>query len=531
MTERWWDAAPLANEEDRWWETAPLASDEPEELPEPRPAPPVVSERPAPDEAITTDPEAYLLTAREQRLPDAELEALRAAQRERLAAAEDKSSALGDTEAGVLQAQTLEGGLAINRAGRRIERAERAMESGPVATDPEAYLVTAVDKPEEEIAKGVQTIMDYAPGLMDLMRRSSEIPMNPAAQAFGDPEGDTTKQQLTLMWDAFASDPTGVARTFALRSLPASVPTIIAGMAGQAVAGPGGAAAMAALVGGSTEVGAYIAGELTGAMANDGVDVDDRAAVQKWAMNNMPEVLEIIGKGRIRGTVIGAGSAVGMGATGAIARGVGQGSFGARAGGAALGVPVEGITEGAAEGLAQVAAGDELNLGEIGAEVVGGGAIGAAQTAGQIGVESRRDTSPGARLGDALERLVDGSQPAGNAAQIAIDRLRTPQTPGETRYVRPFAPGQQVTIDDAADPMNGQRVTVAEDQSDVPLGMTRVVRLTAAKAQWATASLWSSQRSRTRRRCGPKPRQRWPSLTRRSRRQRRRAQPPKSRSR
>ncbi|MDG3089222.1 hypothetical protein P7F88_25500 [Vibrio hannami] len=247
---------------------------------------------------------------------------------------------------------------------------------------------------DDAAADGIATLVEQAAKVSDLEARAVEIPMNPSAQRFGAPEGDTLFEQVTDMNDAFRADPYGVARTFALRSLPASAPTMAAAIVGSLAAGPGGAAVLGGLVGGGTEVGVSVAQEINSALTEANVDATDPAAVEAWISANPDALQGILDTARARAAVIGTADAVTGGVSGAIARSVAAAPKAARVAGIGAGGVVEAAGEGAGEAGAQLATTGEIDPGEVGAEVIGGLAVGAPTTAGQIVAETTRTETP-----------------------------------------------------------------------------------------------------------------------------------------
>lgn len=284
----------------------------------------------------------------------------------------------------------------------------------------------SISEGKQKIKYGAAAIASAAPDLKKLAEESAAIPMNPSAEAFGNADS------LAGMWAAFANDPTGTSRTFVLRSLPASAPAIIAGIVGQ-VGGPGGAAAMAGLAGGSVEMGSSVAQDVTQALIDQKVDVNDPKAVEAWALENMPQLLEIIGKARTRAAIIAPVDAITGGVGGRIAEKVGTSSAARKVVGGVIGSAVDAAGGGAGEAGAQLATQNELSLGDIGAEVVGGIAPGAAMVGGQIAVESAKTAkstvSTGNTAPDAELALKGATAPATAPSTAPAESAETAVAP------------------------------------------------------------------------------------------------------
>lgn len=262
---------------------------------------------------------------------------------------------------------------------------ERAAQRRLLASTPTAAATQT--RLESDAAAAVPDFVDAISTLTDINRQTAKIPMNPAAQRMS--EAETFGEGLR----ALADDPAGVMRTFALRSLPVSAPAAIGAIAGS-LAGPGGAATMAALAGGSTEMGATIADETMTALQAAGVDTSNPDQLKLWAEQNAPQFLDIVSKARTRAIAIGASDAVTGGATGALARAAQGASKARKVAATGIGGAVEAGGEGVGEAFAQAASGDEVSPGEVLAEMIGGAAIGGPTTAGQMAVEGLKKSAP-----------------------------------------------------------------------------------------------------------------------------------------
>jgi len=326
-------------------------------------------------------------------------------------------------------------------------------------------------------ADGASLIAQNAPLIQQQMAEASAIPMNPAAQRFAQPQGDTTWEKVKDMGGAFADDPGGVARTFALRSLPASAPTIAAGVLGS-IAGPGGAAAAASLVGGATEKGASVAQSISEELTALNIDPNDKAAVEAWAMENPEAVTAMVTKATQRAVAIGAMDAVTGGATGALARSAAQAGKGTRVAATVGGGVVEAAGEGAGEASAQMLTDGKIDVGEIGAEIVGGGATGAITTAGQTVVEAmkqdRQPTSATPEPSELLDTLPEGftldeqGDTADAATSVAKPEISAQAPVEQTITATADAQTEPTDAPDAPDAVDGPVEQPAEQPTEQP---------------------------------------------------------------
>jgi DNA-binding MarR family transcriptional regulator len=254
----------------------------------------------------------------------------------------------------------------------------------PTAQNTQASLDAAAGRSAQTLAT------DVLPNLMDLQRRSSQIPMSAKAQEMFNPEGDTFLQQTGDVFDTFREAPGEITRTVFLRSLPAMIPTVAAAIAGTAVGGPAAGGTLAGLVGGSTELGIALSQELTQELGSRGVNVEDPNAVKAWSEANPELITDMLMNARKRALAIGTVDAITGRLTGRIARAANQGGKVRKGAGLIAGGTVGAVGEGLGESAALQAEGKEQNPGELFAEVFGAGPMIAGQTAGQMAVQKSR---------------------------------------------------------------------------------------------------------------------------------------------
>ena len=255
----------------------------------------------------------------------------------------------------------------------------------PTAQNTQASLDAAAGRSAQTLAT------DVLPNLMDLQRRTSQIPMSAKAQEMFNPEGDTFLQQTGDVFDTFREAPGEITRTVFLRSLPAMIPTVAAAIAGTAVGGPAAGGTLAGLVGGSTELGIALSQELTQELGSRGVNVEDPNAVKAWAEANPELITDMLMNARKRALAIGTVDAATGLVTGRIARAANQGGKLRKGAGVIAGGTVGAVGEGLGESAALQAEGKEQNPGEIAGEMLGAGPMIAGQTAGQMAVQKSRN--------------------------------------------------------------------------------------------------------------------------------------------
>lgn len=255
----------------------------------------------------------------------------------------------------------------------------------PTAQNTQASLDAAAGRSAQTLAT------DVLPNLMDLQRRTSEIPMSAKAQEMFNPEGDTFLQQTGDVFATFREAPGEITRTVFLRSLPAMIPTVAAAIAGTAVGGPAAGGTLAGLVGGSTELGIALSQELTQELGSRGVNVEDPNAVKAWSEANPELITDMLMNARKRALAIGTVDAATGLVTGRIAKAANQGGKLRKGAGVIAGGTVGAVGEGLGESAALQAEGKEQNPGEIAGEMLGAGPMIAGQTAGQMAVQKTRN--------------------------------------------------------------------------------------------------------------------------------------------
>jgi len=251
----------------------------------------------------------------------------------------------------------------------------------------------------------------------------------------GLPISDTAVRIQEGGWgDAFSAlldDPIGAMRTFGLRSLPASAPSIVGGVLGQLVGGPVGAAIGGGAGGFGVEMGLSVSQDVAEALGEAGVDATNPEAVENFALQN-PEVFgDVVTRALVRAGVIGAADAVTMGISGSVATALRNSGKAARIGGAAAtGTVVEPFGEMAGELGAQVATGDEVRPGEVIAEGIGGLTQGGPTAVGQTIAEGFRNPDV-VRAFEQWARGLDAMQPP-PAEAVAAQELRLDRPFGGT---------------------------------------------------------------------------------------------------
>jgi len=255
----------------------------------------------------------------------------------------------------------------------------------PTAQNKQASLDAAAGRSAQTLAT------DVLPNLMDLQRRTSEIPMSAKAQEMFNPKGDTFLQQTGDVFDTFREAPGEITRTVFLRSLPAMIPTVAAAIAGTAVGGPAAGGTLAGLVGGSTELGIALSQELTQELGSRGVNVEDPNAVKAWSEANPELITDMLMNARKRALAIGTVDAATGLVTGRIARAANQGGKLRQGAGVITGATVGTAGEGLGESAALQAEGKEQNPGEIAGEMLGAGPMHGLTTVGQMAVQKSRN--------------------------------------------------------------------------------------------------------------------------------------------
>lgn len=270
--------------------------------------------------------------------------------------------------------------------------------------------------------------------IMGLNRQIAEIPMNPSAREVGEAEtwGD--------VFSAVGDDPLGVIRTFGVRSLPASAPSIVGAVAGQFIGGPVGAAMLSGTAGGATEMGMSVAQGISEQLMEGGVNVMDDAAVEEFIRTNPEAFGEVVQTAMIRAGVISSADAATAGLVGKIAQGVRNAPRMTRAGTVlGTGLVVEPTGEALGEAGAMLASGQEFKPGEVAAEALGAMGQGVVQTGGQTVAEGMRASPQDQAIRD-FGRSIDQAQPVQNPIDAAIQLLRTPQQVSTAQDLPPVRP-------------------------------------------------------------------------------------------
>ena len=295
-------------------------------------------------------------------------------------------TAMGDLMAGYLGLKMagstlnlLRGHEILNEPTEVEDRRARAEGLWGVDVNP-AHTEAARTAAVEGLPRGAELIAGELPRLLDLQRQIEEIPLNPAAAKSmqADTWGGTIGEAL--------EDPAGVARTFALRSLAPSAPTALAAVLGS-LGGPFGAAAGAGLVSGGTDFAMTIAQEIAPLIAEAGVDVNDRRAVEAFMRQNPAALTDMIEHAARRGGIIGAFDAASGGVSGLLAKAATGGGVARHALAAGANTIADPVMGAAGEAAAQ-AAGGGGGPGDIMAEALGGLVTGAPVELAQAGVEA-----------------------------------------------------------------------------------------------------------------------------------------------
>lgn len=430
----------------------------------PQPPAPITAPEMAggPGRALPGSPEAPIMTVPETPVPDL-----------------DQSSALGDLTAGWLQLQQFGPGRQVMSGTRDVMSGERraaqtqafgseldqinaqiadieatlaAPRTRETRIDPqvrrglEAQIIELTNRRNQlglalgaggaeasmaeaqgERAAGAQAVTEGALRIGELNDQIAEIPMNPAAERGFGPDASWRD-----VGQALADDPYGVIRTFGLRSLPASAPTIGAAVVGQLVGGPGAAAAAAGGTTYQTEQALSIANEISGIMAQSGIDTSNPDAVGGYIAQNPQVFSEMLSDAMVRAGIISAADAATAGVVGRIAQATGGMGRAARVATAAgTGTVLEPLGEAGGEALAQLATTGEIQPGEVAAEAIGGLALGGPTAVAQTVAEANR--TPGRVLGREFGRLVDQTEldatPPTTTTEAAPSAPRTAPTP------------------------------------------------------------------------------------------------------
>ncbi len=307
----------------------------------------------------------------------------------------DQSSAMGDLQAGWLQLQQFLPGRRIGEATTDLTNmAEMDAAAGqfpvvqpldPLTPDQAAALNRRRD---EEAAAVVTQMSENAARVDELNRQIEAIPMNPAARDV------LNAETFTGALSEAANDPFGVLRTFGLRSLPASAPTMGAAIVGEAFGGPLGAALMAGGASMETERALTIAQDVSEVLAQAGIDARDPVALRTLVTENPDEFRAILNDALTRSGIIAGVDAITAGTVGQIVRRTANlGTAPRVAVAAGTGTGVEPVGEMGGEALAQLATEGEINPGDVVAEGLGGLFTGGPTAAAQAVAEFRNTPS------------------------------------------------------------------------------------------------------------------------------------------
>jgi hypothetical protein len=286
----------------------------------------------------------------------------------------------GDWKAGMIQLGMVPEGMVAAGGAKQLQRAGDISEGIALARElgfdvPQADADEAAVRKDELVARGAKLVNEVMPDILQGNAEIAQIPINPAAkEAMGaETWGET--------FSATGKDPLGVARTFGVRSLPVSLPTMVAAVLGSA-AGPGGAAAAAGLTSGGTEYSSRVTAGVEDALRSAGVDPANPQAVGAFLTANPGALEAMVADAAKAATIIGAFDALSGGATGALAKWASRGGIARQPAAIAGATAVDPAMGAAGEALAGGSPGDVL------AEAIGGLAIGGPTEVGQAAVEA-----------------------------------------------------------------------------------------------------------------------------------------------
>ena len=319
---------------------------------------------------------------------------------------------------------------------------------------------------------GAEAIVSAQQRINDLNQRIAAIPTNPAAQRVLGAE--TFGEGVS----AFGEDPLRVARTFGLRSLPASGPSILGGIVGGAMLGPIGAALGAGGSGFAVEKNLSVAQYAMEALQSSGVDVSDPDAVATYVEANPDAFNEAIDIAMTRAGIIAAADAASMGLSGAVVQSLRNASRSRQAAGAfASGTVLEPSTEMTGEALAEKATTGEISPGNVLAEGIGGLAIGGPTTALQAVTQARQPEPQ------------DQSPVPPNYGVPPLDQpgpgLRRPSSDPQQTNRQPPAPPTQPSAPQAPSAAWDTETPQARAQAASDAGLTLAETVTAAQSPWA----------------------------------------------
>jgi hypothetical protein len=240
-----------------------------------------------------------------------------------------------------------------------------------------------------DIARGNQNILEGSARIGELGAQIGAIPSDPRVQAVSDAEG------IIGPILAYLEAPGAITRSAILRSLPAMAPTAVAAVGGTALAGPLGGGLAAGGTGAATEYGMSVSQSLQEIFQENGIDPRNEDATAAFLEANPDVFDDVLRNAALRAGIIGTVDAATGGIAGAITRPVAGSSRVRRVGQVAAGAGVEGVGEGAGEGLAQLATEGEVNFGDVLLETVAGVGMGAPQAIGQMAVQAATPAQPG----------------------------------------------------------------------------------------------------------------------------------------
>lgn len=285
----------------------------------------------------------------------------------------------GDWRAGMIQLGLLPEGMTVGGGAKQFQRAQDINEGISLARElgfdiPEADLADAASRQGALVERGAEMVSGVMPEILQRNAEIGQIPLNPAAREAMNAE--TFGGAVA----AASEDPLGVARTFGVRSLPVSLPTMVAAILGSA-GGPGGAAAAAGAASAGTEYAANITGEVEDILRGQGVDPADPAALEAFLTANPGALEQMVRDTATRSVIIGGFDALSGGVTGKLAQWASKGGLGRHAAAAAGATVADPVLGAAGEAAAGGTPGDVL------AEAIGGLAIGGPTELGQAAVE------------------------------------------------------------------------------------------------------------------------------------------------
>ena len=248
--------------------------------------------------------------------------------------------------------------------------------------------------------------------------KAEEVPLPESSQRLMQSEdfGDA--------WDAYWSDPINITADLGARSGIAMLPSLALGGAAAAVMGPvGGKFGFAAGMS-LGSAGVEYAASITEGLRKEGVDLSDAQSIID-AVSDAELMQRVEKRAMIRAATIGGVAAISGGvATKTFGFGI-AGPIKRELANAAVQAVTQAGLGGAGEALAQVATGEELHAGEIAAEAAGEFVtapldIGVAVLSG---ARESKQSQPGFKLREELDRALDEDQSTESPAQAAVRAL------------------------------------------------------------------------------------------------------------